>query len=620
MFKKGLPILLAVVMVMSILTGLPFTANAQEVELAEEGADVDLAESGATKKQAEAVQWIKDRADEGWWQDVDYVNGCQCVDLIKAYYDYYGYGTAYYGYAYEYQWDHTPTGSNWYYSDTPIPGSVFVQSAADAGFSTGHVGLVYAVDNTYIYTVETNIVSPYDGGKYYAKAKYNQRYRSRITTYINPVFNGPATNAWLNIDRTEIVTGESITFNFGADNANGLYTIGIDKGNNRIITENIRTTSYTYSFNSAGDYSAYVTCYGDGGLADTNRVYFKVHERIAASNAWIKIDKDTIEKGQSIIFTYGADHANGYYTIGINKGNTRIHTEDIRTTSYTYTFNEVGEYNAYVTCYGYGGLADTQRVYFTVTEPYSASNAWIRIDKDMIEKGQSITFTYGADHSNGYFTIGIDKDDKRIHTKDIQTSSYTYTFTEAGDYSAYVTCYGNGGLADTERIYFKVYEKFPALNAWINIDKTSIIKGQSLTFTYGADHSNGHYTIGIDKDGNRIHTKDIQTSSYTYTFTEVGEYSAYVTCYGDGGLADTEKVYFTVYDDILLGDVDGDGEVTIIDATCIQRKLASIATANFVEAAADADEDGELSVLDATEIQRNIAKLPSNDSIGKPIA
>lgn len=68
-----------------------------------------------------------------------------------------------------------------------------------------------------------------------------------------------------------------------------------------------------------------------------------------------------------------------------------------------------------------------------------------------------------------------------------------------------------------------------------------------------------------------------------------------------------------------LGDVDGDGEVTIIDVTCIQRKLASIATANFVEEAADADEDGDLTIRDATVIQRWLAQLPSNENIGKPI-
>ena len=71
---------------------------------------------------------------------------------------------------------------------------------------------------------------------------------------------------------------------------------------------------------------------------------------------------------------------------------------------------------------------------------------------------------------------------------------------------------------------------------------------------------------------------------------------------------------------VMLGDVDGDDEVTIIDATCIQRKLANIPTAKFIEAAADADEDGSLSIIDATTIQRWLAQLPSNNNIGKPIS
>ena len=72
---------------------------------------------------------------------------------------------------------------------------------------------------------------------------------------------------------------------------------------------------------------------------------------------------------------------------------------------------------------------------------------------------------------------------------------------------------------------------------------------------------------------------------------------------------------------ILLGDVDGDGEVTILDATYIQRKLADLPNKSaFVTEASDADGDGEFSILDATEIQRYLAGLLSNDNIGKPVA
>lgn len=72
--------------------------------------------------------------------------------------------------------------------------------------------------------------------------------------------------------------------------------------------------------------------------------------------------------------------------------------------------------------------------------------------------------------------------------------------------------------------------------------------------------------------------------------------------------------------DKLLGDVDGDGTVTIIDATFIQRELASIPIPFVMdEIIADTDEDGVLSIIDATFIQRWLASLKSNDNIGKRV-
>ena len=36
----------------------------------------------------DALAWASDRASESWCYDVDGSYGCQCVDLIMAYYDY----------------------------------------------------------------------------------------------------------------------------------------------------------------------------------------------------------------------------------------------------------------------------------------------------------------------------------------------------------------------------------------------------------------------------------------------------------------------------------------------------------------------------------------------------
>ncbi|MBQ3417048.1 MAG: CotH kinase family protein [Ruminococcus sp.] len=66
-----------------------------------------------------------------------------------------------------------------------------------------------------------------------------------------------------------------------------------------------------------------------------------------------------------------------------------------------------------------------------------------------------------------------------------------------------------------------------------------------------------------------------------------------------------------------LGDADGDNTLSILDATAIQKRLASLQVSSYDEEAADADEDETVTVLDATHIQKYIALLPANPRVGK---
>lgn len=70
----------------------------------------------------------------------------------------------------------------------------------------------------------------------------------------------------------------------------------------------------------------------------------------------------------------------------------------------------------------------------------------------------------------------------------------------------------------------------------------------------------------------------------------------------------------------LLGDADGDGVITILDATVIQRYLASFAVKNpeIVEERGDISGNG-LDIIDATLIQRHLAGFTVPYEIGKPI-
>ena len=71
--------------------------------------------------------------------------------------------------------------------------------------------------------------------------------------------------------------------------------------------------------------------------------------------------------------------------------------------------------------------------------------------------------------------------------------------------------------------------------------------------------------------------------------------------------------------DKILGDADGDGVVSILDATVIQQTLAAIPVSSFDEAAADADGDENVTILDVTAIQRCLAELSAPEGIGEVI-
>ena len=60
----------------------------------------------------------------------------------------------------------------------------------------------------------------------------------------------------------------------------------------------------------------------------------------------------------------------------------------------------------------------------------------------------------------------------------------------------------------------------------------------------------------------------------------------------------------------VIGDVDGDGEVSIMDATAIQLHIAAVVLIEEDKlSAADADRDGEISIMDATQIQLFVAQI-----------
>lgn len=67
--------------------------------------------------------------------------------------------------------------------------------------------------------------------------------------------------------------------------------------------------------------------------------------------------------------------------------------------------------------------------------------------------------------------------------------------------------------------------------------------------------------------------------------------------------------YSVIVPNVVPGDVDNDGDLTILDATAIQRMLADLPSESYAVWNADYDDDGSVTILDATAIQRKLADL-----------
>ena len=73
--------------------------------------------------------------------------------------------------------------------------------------------------------------------------------------------------------------------------------------------------------------------------------------------------------------------------------------------------------------------------------------------------------------------------------------------------------------------------------------------------------------------------------------------------------------------DYMIGDADNDREISVLDATTIQRFIADlIGEDQILLSAADADGDQAVTVLDATAVQRWIAGFEAGKDIGKIIS
>ncbi len=406
----------------------------------------------------------------------------------------------------------------------------------------GHVGL-YVGDGYVVHVAQSKVqktqLSSIESWSGYSYLGWGWQGGHALANYV-PDYTEPPTNVSLSVNKSLYAAGETVTFTCAGTNVSG-YTIGIDRDGTRIFTGDINAV-YETSFTDAGVYSAYVTAWNTVGTVDSARVTFTVYNTVP-TDVCLSTNKSHFSTGETVTFTCVGTNVCGYI-IGIDRDGSRIFTGDI-SAMYETSFTDAGSYMAYITAWNALGSVDSARIYFDVYAgaPYSP---WIVADKTIINIGEEITFTFNAGNASS-FGLGIDKVGVgRVSSPNVGESNYyTTSFTEAGTYSVYVTCYNSFGGCDSAPITFVVYSAMPTYSD-LAADKSLANVGEEITFTCNSDTAR-RFAIGIDRNGERCFSSFI-TTGFKKSFSEPGEYTAYITAENEYGSVDSSRISFVIYD------------------------------------------------------------------------
>ena len=276
-----------------------------------------LTVSAATKE--DGANWACARANEGWCRDMDGAYGCQCVDLILAYYDYLGVSRAS-GNACDYRSNNLPSGwTRIWDKNSPQIGDVVVWGPGAsiggghyANGTYGHIGIIKGVnaDGT-ISTVETN------AGQGPA-AHYYQRTKDGVACYIRP--------NWGASMRTDYVNkGDS--FDAIILRNDGWIPIRAKDNNVELDTEKAEA-SFHWHFQRQSDGSYIITSLYDGRALDVTNAgtaagtNVGVYQQLGTDNGahkWYIFGTDgNYELAPKCAMALRLDTAGGYKTPGTN--------------------------------------------------------------------------------------------------------------------------------------------------------------------------------------------------------------------------------------------------------------------------------------------------------------
>ena len=430
-------------------------------------------------------------------------------------------------------------------------------------FTYSHVEIVTKVENGTVYCAGGN-----NGGTGNYKTNYCAGERKLYATprlYLRPNYSrinpDPPSYSNLQVNKSLIFVGEEITFTASSDTATG-FTIGIDNETSRYITQEMPNGSLTLTFNEPGQYGAYVTSYNPYGYCDSSWIPFTVAAPVAPSYSNLQANRSIISVGEEITFTASSDIATSFL-IGIDNETSRYITQEMPNGSLTLTFNEPGQYGAYVTSYNPYGYCDSSWISFTVAAPVNlGDNFYARI------KNQSSGWYFTNNNGNVEGQEAIDSD------------SQIWKFERQSDGS------------------YKIFSKIDGI-----MDVYASAKdGNATNVQLWSEHGGNNQKYYIYRLDDAYYIKPLCTD--LVVDMALNEYPGNVAVWAKGD--DWAPQKFDIIKQI-KGDLNGDTNITLTDLIPLQKHLLLRTNLTTEQSAlADLNSDGMINVIDLMLLKRTL--------------
>lgn len=411
---------------------------------------------------------------------------------------------------------------------------------------------------------------------------------------------------------TNALTGAKITWNqvAGAEN----YRVYVKNGTSWKGLGNTTSNSFIYTGALSGVEQIYtvrcvskdgnqnVSGYDKSGYAYTYLAapkVTKIQNTIdGAQLSWDKIN------GASKYRVY-VNTTNGWKSIADTTDNFFVHTDAISGSNYSYTlkaFDSDGAGSAHNSTGWSNKFIATP-----VIKHAEVTNNGVKLTWDKVQGGEEYSYRIFIKNGSSWKTIGTVSGNTNTYTDKTATAgnSYIYTVRCIDSNNAYVSAFDSTGYT------IRVLEtpkgvSFKNTYSGIVISWTEVAGAQK----YRVYIRNGDsWTKLADTNSTSFTHKGVEDSkSYTYTVRCItSDLKVFESGFNSTGFTNT---YIEAELEFEIGDINGDGKITILDATLIQRHIAKLDILTEEQLAyADADRNDTITIKDATQIQRLVAKL-----------